>query len=59
MLNFVNLNAKSKARGIKIRLKFNGIRKTGPPIVILLGKRAMRKDEINASFLLYNLDTKT
>ena len=49
---FINLKAKSKANGMKIRLRFIGIRKTGPPIVTLLGMRAIRRAEISASFLL-------
>ena len=49
---FVNLKAKSKANGMKIRLRFIGIRKTGPPMVTLLGMRAIRRAEMRASFLL-------
>jgi len=49
---FVNLKAKSKANGIKTKLRFIGIRKTGPPIVTLLGMRAIRRAEMRASFLL-------
>ena len=49
---FVNLKAKIKANGMNIKHRLIGTRKTGPPIVTLLGIIATNKEEIMASFLL-------
>ena len=50
--------ANNKAKGMKIRLRFIGIRKTGPPIVTLFGRMPTRREAINALFLLYSFATK-